>query len=178
MGSFEVGPDIVTCYFDDYVCISQPNLAANTENCFETLLDLLGWKCDKSGDKADEMSESVAALGVLFNLSQTKKGVVLAADVCSQIQDALQEGVLAQHAAASLKGRLGFAEGQLFGSQKVGPLFCKHSLHPPRQNKLQPSTVQALEMPRLVDCDTDETYLMFTVLALTVTPKKEELVVC
>ena len=68
---------IVTCYFDDYVCISGPSLASNTAKCFETLLDLLGWKYDKSGDKADEMSDTIAALGVVFDLNRTKEGFVV-----------------------------------------------------------------------------------------------------
>ena len=171
---------IVTCYFDDYVCVSQPELASNTATCFETLLDLLGWKYDRSGDKADEMSESVAALGVLFDLSRTKDGVVFIAntekrkaDVCSQIHAAIQGKILTQHAAASLKGRLGFAEGQLFGRgvKRLINELGKHALHPPRGNRLQPSTLTALEdvaerigkaAPRMVDCDTNDTYLMFT----------------
>ena len=171
---------IVTCYFDDYVCISGPSLASNTAKCFETLLDLLGWKYDKSGDKADEMSDTIAALGVVFDLNRTKEGSVVVsntekrkADVCSQIQEAVQKGCITQHAAASLKGRLGFAEGQLFGRgvKRLINELGKHALHPPRGNVLQESTLQALSdvaeriekaHPRLVDCYTEDTYLMFT----------------
>ena len=82
----------------------------------------MGWKYDKSGDKADEMSDTIAALGVVFDLNRTREGVVVVsntekrkADVCSQIHEAVTRGCITQHAAASLKGRLGFAEGQLFG---------------------------------------------------------------
>ena len=171
---------IVTCYFDDYVCISGPSLASNTAKCFETLLDLLEWKYDKSGDKADEMSDTIAALGVVFDLNRTKEGFVVVsntekrkADVCSQIQEAVQKGCITQHAAASLKGRLGFAEGQLFGRgvKRLINELGKHALHPPRGNVLQESTLQALSdvaeriekaHPRLVDCYTEDTYLMFT----------------
>ena len=171
---------IVTCYFDDYVCISQPSLASNTSKCFETLLDLLGWKYDKSGDKSDQMSETVSALGVLFDLSQTESGKLLVsntekrkADVCGQVAEALDKKVLTQHAAASLKGRLGFAEGQLFGRgvKRLVNELGKHALHPPKKNELQESTLRALQdvseriekaPPRLVDCHTDETCLMFT----------------
>ena len=60
-----------------YVCISQPVFASNTSKCFETLLDLLGWKDDKSGEKSDQMSETVSALGVLFDLKQTEGGTLL-----------------------------------------------------------------------------------------------------
>ena len=171
---------IATCYFDDYVCISQPELAANTSKCFETLLDLLGRKYDKSGDKSDQMSETVSALGVLFDLSKTGSGKLFVSntekrkvDVCEQVAEALARGVLSQHAAASLKGRLGFAEGQLFGRgvKRLINELGKHALHPPKRNELQEETLCALRdvseriekaPPRMVDCHTDETCLMFT----------------
>ena len=126
------------------------------------------------------MSETVSALGVLFGLSQTESGKLLVSntekrktDVCGQVAEALDKKVLTQHAAASLKGRLGFAEGQLFGRgvKRLINELGKHALHPPKKNELQESTLRALQdvserieeaPPRLVDCHTDETCLMFT----------------
>eukprot|EP00435_Cladocopium_sp_Y103_P019907 s2627_g4.t2 len=60
-----------SCYFDDYVCLAPSILAPSSEKAFATLLDLLGWRYDDSGDKADAMSSEVSALGVLFNLQPT-----------------------------------------------------------------------------------------------------------
>ena len=52
------------------------------------LLDLLGWRYEKNGPKADSMSDRVSSVGVEFNLRESAKG---------------------------LKGHLTFAEGQPFG---------------------------------------------------------------
>ena len=40
-----------TCYYDDFVVASTPQLAANSESSFALLLDLLGWKYDKRAPK-------------------------------------------------------------------------------------------------------------------------------
>ena len=56
---------IVSCYFDDYVCLSPPCLASNSDKCFASTLDLLGWEYDQTGDKADAMSECVQVRGVI-----------------------------------------------------------------------------------------------------------------
>lgn len=54
---------VATCYFDDYVIYSRESLSKNTETTFSTLLDILGWKFDRSGDKADTMSATISAWG-------------------------------------------------------------------------------------------------------------------
>ncbi len=68
-----------------------------------------------------------------------------------------------------LEGRLGFAEGR--GVKRLIYELGKHALHPPKKNLLQESTLRALQdvseriekaPPRLVNCHTDETCLMFT----------------
>lgn len=57
-----------TCYFDDYVILSPPALVKSTDWTVNLFLDLLGWKFDRDGDKADVFSFVTAALGVLFSL--------------------------------------------------------------------------------------------------------------
>ena len=51
---------ITSCYFDDNVCISTPELSRSTEVALSTLLDLLGWSYDRSGEKSDWMTEEVS----------------------------------------------------------------------------------------------------------------------
>eukprot|EP00435_Cladocopium_sp_Y103_P048195 s286_g14.t1 len=171
---------VVSFYFDDYVSISTPELAHNTEVAFSTLLELLGWAFDKSGDKSDSMSEEVAALGVLFDLSQSHRQQIFVkntekrkADVCGQIADALRDRVLTAHAAASLKGRLGFAEGQLFGrsTRRLLNELGNHALAPPRGNKLKESTLFALATvadrmihakPRMIEASSGDVFFLFT----------------
>ncbi|CAK9042136.1 unnamed protein product [Durusdinium trenchii] len=148
--------DLVTsCYFDDFICLSTPALSRSSELTFETLLDLLGWKFDETGEKSSAMGASISALGVIVDLEKSS------------------EGVLTSHSAASLKGRLGFAEGQLFGraTRRLINELGQHALRPPKNNKLSESTKRALEMvadqvltsaPRIADSDTGEVYYIFT----------------
>eukprot|EP00435_Cladocopium_sp_Y103_P044841 s227_g12.t1 len=135
-----------TCYFDDYVCLTPEPLAGNSEKSFELLLDLLGWEFDRSGDKSD-MSEQVAALGAVFkfNLEATHEGVTTVAntekrkaDISEQIAGVLADGRITSVKAASLKGRLGFAEGQLFGRaiRRLVNELGQHALHPPARGRL------------------------------------------
>ena len=131
---------VTTCYFDDYVVFSKESLSKNTELTFATLLDILGWKFDKSGDKAGTMSTAISPLGVEFCLGEAKAGIISVQntakrkkELASQISEALAAGKLSASAAASLKGRLGFAEGQLFGrsTRKLVNELGRHSLAPP-----------------------------------------------
>ena len=58
---------VVSCYFDNYVCTSTPELATNAEQSFTCLLDLLGWEYDCDGAKNSEMSDIVSTLGTKFD---------------------------------------------------------------------------------------------------------------
>eukprot|EP00435_Cladocopium_sp_Y103_P024611 s610_g6.t1 len=163
-----------TCYFDDYVCLAPEVVANSSEKAFELLVDLLGWEFDKTGDKADQMSETVSALGVRFNLSQTGEGVFTVqntekrkADISAQIAEVLELGRMSASRAASLKGRLGFAEGQLFGHaiRRLVNELGRHAMYPPPRGRLLEETRRALELvgqrivtagPRRVEADTSE----------------------
>ena len=171
---------VTTCYFDDYVVFSKESLSKNTELTFATLLDILGWKFDKSGDKADTMSTIISALGVEFCLEEAKAGIISVQntakrkkELTSQISEALSAGKLSASAAASLKGRLGFAEGQLFGrsTRKLVNELGRHSLAPPRNGILADATSFALRFvqekieksrPRIVDVNSREVIYVFT----------------
>ena len=83
---------------------------------------MVGWVYDKSGDKSDKMSDEIGALGVVFDLSSTISSSVTVPntekrkqDIAAQIAATLDQGFLSASKAMSLKGRLGFAEGQLRG---------------------------------------------------------------
>eukprot|EP00435_Cladocopium_sp_Y103_P052298 s2664_g16.t1 len=171
---------VVSCYFDDYVCLAPSILAPSSEKAFATLLDLLGWKYDDSGDKADAMSSEVSALGVLFNLEPSGEARLEVAntqkrkeEVSQAILSTLDRGTLSQHAAAALKGRLGFAEGQLLGrvTRKLINELGAHALKPPRDNVLGDSTRFALEVvakriveakPHMVESKTGGVFFLFT----------------
>eukprot|EP00435_Cladocopium_sp_Y103_P039099 s326_g10.t1 len=114
--------------------MSPDPIAANTQKSFELLLDLLGWEFVRSGDKAEEVS----ALGVVFNLSRTDEGIIAMAntekrkaDKANQIAEVLRMGRMSAATASSLKGRLGFAEGQFFAREKTHQRAGAPCLTPP-----------------------------------------------
>jgi ribonuclease HI len=113
---------VVSCYFDDFIVLSVPELSESTEKAFATLLELVGFEYDKQGPKADSMSNEVSALGVVFDLTESAQGLLRVRntdkrieEVTGKIASTLKGHFLTPGEAATLKGRLGFAEGQLFG---------------------------------------------------------------
>lgn len=112
----------MSCYFDDFIISSTPGLSDNSQSAVALMFDILGWAFDKTGDKADSFSHSVAALGVVFNLASTGVGRVLVqntekrtAEVCALIESVLCDAVLSHKAALVLRGRLAFCDAFIFG---------------------------------------------------------------
>ena len=105
----------LSCYFDDFVLASPPNLSENTDSAMRLMLSLLGWQFDESGPKADIFSPEVSALGVVFSLdgtslgnftvSNTKKRL---AEVCTMIDDIISHGPMTLKQAQVARGRLAF----------------------------------------------------------------------
>ena len=111
-----------TCYYDDFVVASTPELSANSEASMALLLDLLGWRYDREGPKADAFSSQVLTLGVQFDLTGTVNGFFEVCntskrkeDVLNLIDATLSAGIMDKKAAQSLRGRLAFAYSQIFG---------------------------------------------------------------
>ena len=111
-----------TCYYDDFVVACTPQLNTNREASMSLLLDLLGWRFDKGGPKADAFSAMVVTLGAQFNLSGTANGYFeicntpkQTEDVLKLIDNTLSSSMLDKKIAQSLRGRLAFAYAQIFG---------------------------------------------------------------
>jgi len=82
----------------------------------------LGWSFAEDGDKCQPFSFSCEALGVAIDLSDSCLGRAMVKnteariqELCSDLQTVLDEGVLTAKVAQRLRGRMQFAEGQLFG---------------------------------------------------------------
>lgn len=74
----------LTCYYDDFVLPSTPDLAANSESCMSMLFDLLRWAFDKTGPKADTFSQEVKTLGVCIDLRNSAQGYVEASNTAKR----------------------------------------------------------------------------------------------
>ena len=97
-------------------------MEASTACTITRLFDLLGWKYANEERKAEPFSPSFSCLGVSFNLQHFTSGRVEVSNTPSrtqellrQIDEALTSETLPTKAAQSLRGRLQFADSQIFG---------------------------------------------------------------
>ena len=130
----------LSCYFDDFVLASPPNVSEKTDNAMRLMLSILGWQFDESGPKADVFSPEVSALGVVFSLdgtsvgnftvSNTKKRL---AEVCTMIDDIISHGTMTLKQAQVARGRLAFCDAHVFGRSGRSTLqeITKHGFAKP-----------------------------------------------
>ena len=119
-----------SCFFDDYVTFTREDLADNTESTICLLFELLGWDFARVGEKADPFGKSFSALGIQISLDHFREGRVdfsntqrRISEVCDLIDGYIASGKLCSKEAVRLRGRLQFADGQLFG--RLGKLCLK-----------------------------------------------------
>ena len=125
-----------TNFFDDYIVVSEESLCSNTSQAFENLLDLLGWACDREGPKVTQFSKSVDALGLTLDLSDSHRYMLRIRNTSNRKEEishniacVLSEGMLSKAKALQLRGRLGFAENQVFGraSKQAMHVLVEHA---------------------------------------------------
>ena len=117
-------------YYDDFICLSSSKLAGHTDNCVRAFFFLLGWQFSSSGDKHMDFSQVFTALGVTVQLASCLDGRLTISNTAKRIKE-LVESIrsiistesLTKTQALKLRGRMQFAEGQLFG--RVGRLCLR-----------------------------------------------------
>ena len=167
-----------TSFFDDFVVVSCPGLARSTELAIESLFRLLGWKFAESGKKYVPFSLVGEALGVKFDLSESECGICKVANTEKRIDElrtALLEvvgaGKIAKVAAQKLRGRMQFAEGQMFGrtGKRCIKVLSDHTIG--RRESLTQRSKAFLEQfvdlltsagPRVIRVDIGQPMLVFT----------------
>ena len=108
-------------YFDDFVQVECKELAGNSQETFLAFAEVLGWAVALEPKKNRDFGEVFAALGVQFDLSTGPLGYVTVANKPERVRDLLRDLAVAERegltrsAAATLRGRLSYAEGQVFG---------------------------------------------------------------
>ena len=165
-------------FFDDFVTFAPESLADNTCETVCLLFDLLGWQYAKEGDKAAVFGMDFNALGVSISLkayleggvhfSNTEKRI---GELSTSVSAVVTAGTLSHKDALKLKGRLQFADGQLFG--RLGKLCLKevsnHAFGNSSQLSDRCSKFLSLFMeqlqngrPRLISRATSNTWFVFT----------------
>eukprot|EP00435_Cladocopium_sp_Y103_P004485 s3451_g1.t1 len=117
-------------FYDDFVTFSWSEDASRTAESVELLFDLLGWQFAREGEKALPFGPEFGALGIHIDLSNFSRGFAEFSntskrkeELCSLIRKILDLKTLSHAEALKLRGRLQFADGQLFG--RVGKLCLK-----------------------------------------------------
>ena len=170
----------LTCYFDDFVAFSPPELTANSQSSMMLMLDVLGWAFDRVGPKSDDFSSMVTALGVIFNLETTPIGTLSVtnterriAEVVASIDELLDRKILSKKEALRLRGRLAFCDAFVFG--RLGKValqsITQHAYRVPFFAEVDEITADALRLlrqrvssgdPRVLNSNLLQTVYLFT----------------
>ena len=117
-------------FFDDYIVVSEDSLSQSTALAFESLLGMLGWAYDKEGPKATNFAKRADALGLTLDFAESHNYILKIrntqsrkTELVDEINTILEEKRLGKAKALQLRGRLGFAENQIFGRA------AKQSMH-------------------------------------------------
>ena len=109
-------------YYDDYVSLSVDQMASNTDHAIKAFLFILGWSFATDGEKFMHFSEVFTALGVTICLSESLDGRLTISNTAKRvselahvIQGILDDGFLPCGLALKLRGRMQFADGQVYG---------------------------------------------------------------
>ena len=109
-------------YFDDFVTFASSESAQATDDAVSLLFRLLGWKHDDKKEKSFNFAKVFTALGISVDLSSFLDGRIFfsnterrIADIKDLVTSVLSLGSLPHAAALKLRGKLQFANGQLFG---------------------------------------------------------------
>ena len=107
-------------YFDDFFLVAEVHEAGHVKMAQSLLFLLIGW--ETSSEKEAEFDAILRALGVQINLAEVSLGAITVCNVESRVKELvtsidaiLGKGVLSSADAKVLRGRMVFAEAQVFG---------------------------------------------------------------
>ena len=111
-----------TNYFDDFPTFASTSTAQNTDVTVSAFFKLLGWLFAETGDKGLPFASDFNALGVHVICTRSLHGVVEFGNTSKRIDELsetirciIARGGISSREAMALRGRMVFAEGQLFG---------------------------------------------------------------
>ena len=145
---------IIVEFFDDFIQIESTATADSAQESIEDLFGLLGWKISMKEKKRLPFDKIFTSLGVEVDLSKSVQGEISVQNKPGRV-DAIRVSVskivksdyLGFKDALSIRGRVAYAEGQLFG-RVAAPLCRMLSAHASvgQYGRLHPSLKQALSV--------------------------------
>ena len=178
LGTHELGL-VWTNFYDDFVTFARHDNRDNTHKTIDLFFRSLGWSYAVEGDKANPFAETFNALGIVIDLSCFKEGCVSfsntakrTCELVSNIEQILKAGCLSLKDSQRLRGRMQFADSQLFG--RCGKLclsaITEHTYKSSRK-ELDKACVDALKRfksalslgkPRVIQKATAGVWMVFT----------------
>ena len=145
---------IASVYFDDFVFLSRDAATEHTSAILEMFFRLTGWATNL--DKAVEFGLDAKVLGLQVDLSGLSSGLAKLGNTESRrheldetISEALKKKNLGVHEGQRLRGRLLFAESQVFGRRATVAMgILNHHIHVVQGGRISGDLVWALEMLR------------------------------
>ena len=121
-------------FYDDFPQLSLARSGNADVEVAEAFLGLIGWRFSRKERKRQPFRTSFDGLGVTFNFARSAEGFFEVSNksgrvqqIHAEIEQILSVGSLPQPQAASLMGRLHFAESQLFGRAAVNRMRLCHA---------------------------------------------------
>ena len=168
-----------TYFYDDFLCFSTSSLAKHTSECVSLFFKLIGWKIAEEGPKAKGFDNVFDCLGVRFDLTCTRSTSTVyisntesrIAELTKEIDSVVGLGTLKRVLGNKLRGRMQFAENQVFGrlNRRCLKAISEHCAI--GSEKLSHQTRILLEefrralttsRPRTISAKLSETWIIFT----------------
>ena len=114
---------VLTQYVDDFPQVEPQAVAESAHRTAVEVMNLLGWHVKADGPKAAPFAASFTSLGVVFSFGEmASHGIVQVANkpdrgdkVVEALQQQAEAGTYSPAAAASIRGKLQYVRGQVFG---------------------------------------------------------------
>ena len=167
-----------TFFYDDFLCFSKESLARHTEEGVLLFFKLIGWRIAEEGAKAETFGSTFNCLGVRFDLSKSVTSQICVSNTAGRVDELTKEitaildtGRLKKSAANKLRGRMQFAENQIFGrlSRRCLKAIAEHATIGDERISFQTTVllkefIESLSAnkPRCVNAKSCETWFVFT----------------
>ena len=170
---------IWSSFYDDFVCVCREGTEEQTDRMVRLIFKSLSWALSLGDDKDKPFASKFQALGVEFDLSTVEEGYFSVGnttarrdELSEKISSILQADMLEPVVAESLRSRLLFAEGQLYGRfaklalHRIGAIGLQSKPVNPIGNELKQALRWIKERiltaaPRQIDAGGRRTYYMF-----------------
>ena len=109
-------------FFDDFLAASRPSLAKSTELTIVSLFKMLGWDFAETGKKCVPFEKSTEVLGVHIDASLSSERKICVtntpsrvSEITADLEQVISSETVHRTTAQRLRGRMQFADSQLFG---------------------------------------------------------------